>query len=303
MIISVSRRTDIAAYYSKWFMNRIKDGYCLVPNPMNPNQISKVSLELKDVDNFVFWTKWPVPLIQHFKELDQRGYKYYFQYTLNKYPKELEPRIPSCEKRLEAFQELATLTSPAHVVWRYDPIIISNRTPVSYHIDNFQSLSESLKGYTERVMFSFQIYSYQKVEKRLLPLEQDGWKFDREFANEQEQIHRLLTKLKKSANDADIEMFSCAMPQDLSNLGIRQGSCIDGDLIESLFQISVDKKKDAGQRKVCGCVNSRDIGVYHTCLAGCPYCYATHDQELAEKRRKEHDPDSPALWLSPGKGK
>jgi hypothetical protein len=158
MIISASRRTDIPAFYSKWFMNRIREGYCLVPNPLNTKQISVVTLSPVEVDAIVFWSKNPEPLIPYLSELDDYGFRYYFQFTLNDYPSALEPNIPSLESRLETFRKLSKLLGPKRVIWRYDPIIISNYTPPSYHIERFRNIANELRGFTKRVMVSFVDY-------------------------------------------------------------------------------------------------------------------------------------------------
>ena len=122
MIISASRRTDIPAFYSEWFMNRIRAGYCTMVNPYNRNQVSYVSLQPEDVDVIVFWTKNPLPLIHHLKELDDRGFRYYFQYTLTGYPVSIEPNVPGIDKEIDTFKKLSGLIGPAKVIWRYDPI-------------------------------------------------------------------------------------------------------------------------------------------------------------------------------------
>ena len=133
MIVSVSRRTDIPAFYSDWFIGRVRDGFCLVPNPFNKKQIARISLRPEDVDCFVFWSKNPRPLTRRLDELDRRGFRYYFLVTLNDYPPELEPALPDLGDRLAAFRDLADTLGPDRVVWRYDPIILSNRTDGAYH--------------------------------------------------------------------------------------------------------------------------------------------------------------------------
>ena len=137
MIISASRRTDIPALYSKWFMNRIRAGYCRVPNPRNTKQVSRVSLRPSDVEAIVFWSKNPAPLLPHLRELDSSGFRYYFQFSLNDYPWALEPNLPSLSDRTDTFKDLGRILGPSRVVWRYDPIIISNLTPFEYHREMF----------------------------------------------------------------------------------------------------------------------------------------------------------------------
>ena len=123
MIISASRRTDIPAFYSEWFMNRIREEYFYKVNPFNKNQVKGISLAPEDVDAIVFWSKHPKPIIPHLKKLNEKGYNYYFQYTMNNYPEILEPNLPELSKRIDVFKKLSSQTSPKQVVWRYDPII------------------------------------------------------------------------------------------------------------------------------------------------------------------------------------
>src|SRR6056297_3462321 len=132
MIISASRRTDIPAFYSDWFMNRIREGYYFKVNPFNKNQKKGISLDSKEVDMIVFWSKYPEPMIEYIDELSSKGYNFYFQYTLNNYPEILEPRLPDLEKRIEVFKKLSEKIGKKRVIWRYDPIIISNKTPMEF---------------------------------------------------------------------------------------------------------------------------------------------------------------------------
>ncbi len=180
MIISASRRTDIPAFYSEWFMNRIRAGYCLAPNPHNTKQISRVSLHPSDVEAIIFWLKNLVPLLPHLGELDKLGFHYYFQFSLNDYPGALEPNIPSLDDRIATFKELSRLVGSLSVVWRYDPIIISDITPFEFHRERFTWIAEELKSATHRVMVSV-VDFYQKTERRLSQLEdEEGFSFDRD---------------------------------------------------------------------------------------------------------------------------
>jgi hypothetical protein len=155
MIISASRRTDIPAFYSDWFMNRVREGYFYRVNPFNSNQISGFSLKPEDVDAICFWTKNPRPLKQHLDELDERGLNYYFQFTLNPYDQTFEPHVPSLEERIATFQELAGHIGPQRVVWRYDPVILSSDTPVPWHQEQVEQIAAQLKSATRRMVFSF----------------------------------------------------------------------------------------------------------------------------------------------------
>ena len=166
MIISASRRTDLPAWYGEWLIRRIRDGWCETRNPFNPAQISRISLDPADVDCFVFWTRYPVTLKPHLAELEERGYPFYFLYTLLDYPKKLEPGLPFLEKRLELFRHVSARLGPARVIWRYDPVLITSALNAEYHIETFSRLASLLKGYTDRVIVS--LYDpYPAAGKRL----------------------------------------------------------------------------------------------------------------------------------------
>jgi len=300
MIISASRRTDIPALYSKWFVNRIRAGWCLVPNPMNANQVSRVSLRPEDVDVIVFWSKNPAPLMPYLEELDEKGFRYYFQFTVNNYPRTLEPNIPSLDKRLSTFRELSHQVTPLRVIWRYDPIIISNLTAVESHIENFSRISGELKGVTRRVMVSI-VDFYKKTDKRLLQLEkEEGFSFIR-GEKLLKEVTCLMKELSIIASKNEIEIFTCAEDTDYSQLGITPGRCIDTELMLKCWSLRLKYKKDPSQRPVCLCTTSKDIGINNTCKHACAYCYATTSSITAERRFTEHNSDSPILWGNPGK--
>ena len=293
-IISASRRTDIPAFYSEWLINRIREGWCLVPNPLNYNQLLFVSLKPENVAALVFWSKNPDPMIKYLTEIDNRGFRYYFQFTLNDYPGILEPRIPNINERIQTFQILSEKIGSERVIWRYDPIIISNYTPPEYHIEKFYKISSALERYTNRVMVSFVDY-YQKTNHSLSRLEDPGIQFDKEVVDTQVAFE-LLKELHEIASARGIEIFTCAEDRDFSDTGVTPGGCIDGELLNKLWSLKGNYQKDKTQRKSCLCVSSRDIGINDTCPHGCPYCYSTRNIDLARNRYAEHHPNSPVIW-------
>lgn len=297
MIISASRRTDIPAFYSQWFINRIRAGFCVVPNPFNTKQLSHVSLKPDDVDVIVFWSKNPSPLISHLDELDALGFRYYFQFTFNDYPYALEPGVPSAYERVETFLKLSKRLGSMRVIWRYDPIIISNMTSVDFHRETFARIANDLSGATHRVMVSICDF-YAKTDRRLATLQQEGYSFDKEAAYSKDMTN-LLRDIAIIATKHNIEVHTCAEDLNFSDLGIQPGMCIDADLVRKIWGISVCAMKDPTQRGHCRCVVSKDIGMNDTCMHGCRYCYATRNNALAERRHSEHDPNSPAIWGHP----
>ncbi|RKL61957.1 DUF1848 domain-containing protein [Thermoanaerobacteraceae bacterium SP2] len=277
MIISASRRTDIPAFYAQWFMERIREGFFYRVNPFNPKQVKRISLLPEDVEAVVFWTKNPEPMMKYLKELDDRGYRYYFQYTLNDYPRIFEPHMKPAEERFDTFIHLSQKIGTSRVIWRYDPIIISNFTPVDYHVERFGKIAGMLSGSTERVVISF-VDFYGKVSRRWKKLIDSGTLkvTDITEAKLRSDMDFFVSKLKKIADDAGLEIFSCAEKVDLSHLGVNHGSCIDANLINRVFNLSIQAKKDKNQRKECLCAESVDIGMYNTCPFLCSYCYANY---------------------------
>lgn len=262
-------------------------------------QMSRVSLNSQDVDAVVFWSKNPAPMLPYLDELDKIGPRYYFQFSLNDYPRELEPNIPSLDDRLRTFLNLSRRIGPLRVVWRYDPIIISNVTPFEYHRQRFSQIAEKLRGATHRVMVSV-IDFYRKTDRRLSQMEmEEGFSFNRNALSSADMTD-LLRDLAVIAKRSNIEIFTCAEERDFSEVGIPPGRCVDDRLLCQIWSLNLQYKKDPSQREYCLCTVSKDIGVNNTCIHGCPYCYSTRDCALAERRYSEHNPNSPMLWGDSG---
>jgi len=212
-------------------------------------------------------------------ELADRGFTYYFLFTLNDYPSPLEPNVPPIEQRLETFHRLAESLGPKRVVWRYDPILITPKTPYDFHIETFERLARSLQGSTHRVMVSV-VDAYRKTSRRMATLGNQGFAFEPDAA-QNPKMRILMSHIGRISKTCGMEAFTCAEAVDFTQEGVPPGSCIDAALLSSLGR-TVPSVKDPGQRSACLCVTSRDIGVGDTCLHGCPYCYATRDNDLAQ---------------------
>ena len=300
MIISASRRTDIPAFYSEWFMNRIRAGYCTVPNPFNRMQVTHISLAPEDVDVIVFWTRNPAPLLPHLKELDERGFRYYFQHTLMGNPRVLDPHTPRLESAIATFRSLADAIGPERVIWRYDPIVFSTVTTPEFHRATYRRIAEALRGYTFRSVISI-VDLYRKTARHLHSLESEGVYLT---PCSGEPLAQVMSSIADCAHENGMQIVSCAEEIDLGTYGIEPGKCVDDEYIKRVFGIQVSDKKDPSQREACGCVVSKDIGMYDTCLFGCRYCYATSSLEQAQANYSKHDPNSPSLlgWYE-AKGK
>ena len=291
MIISASRRTDIPAFYSEWFMNRVREGFAEVANPFNPHQVKRVSLGADEVAAIVFWTRNPLPLMAHLAELDGLGHRYYFHYTITGYPRVLEPAVPDLEEAVHSFSELSGRIGPERVLWRYDPILLCSLLDLGGHRRNFARIASALRGKTARVTISFADF-YQKTKRNLGRLAGVSF-FD--LTKDQVELRKLIADLACIAEDNGMELRTCATDIDFADLGVVGGKCIDEARLRSLFSIEYSSRKHRGQRGACDCVQSVDIGSYNSCMHGCAYCYATNDPARAARNRALHDPNSPRL--------
>lgn len=281
MFVSVSRRTDIPAFYAPWFMGRVRDGFCLVPNPYDARRFSRVSLSPRDAELIMFWSKNPAPLLTHLDELDARGYTYAFTFTLTPYGPGLEPGLPDVGARVETFERLSQRLGPLRVDWRYDPILLDGQFTVSYHAERFSRLCERLSPLTTRCIFSFaDPYPHLRGRVRSAP---EG------------EMRALAAALARIAATHGLTLETCCERIDLSDLGISHGACLDAGRAARILGRPVSATRDTGQRSGCGCVRSVDIGAYDTCPGGCAYCYATHAAARARARYAAHDPAAPAL--------
>lgn len=285
MILSVSRRTDIPACYSKWFMNRLREGYVLTRNPMNHSQISRIQLSPEVIDCIVFWTKDPEPMLEQLPLLDRMGYSYYFQFTFTPYGRDLEPKLRDKEDILKTFIKLSNTIGRKRVLWRYDPVILNDYYTLDYHTDKIHELFHGLSDYTEICTISF-VDLYHKLN----PLNQS---FLREIT--EEEVIGLASAFADAGKLYGISVRACCERADLSQYGISPASCIDRKTIERVCGYAIDGLKDTNQRSGCGCIQSIDIGIYNTCRNGCIYCYANTSRASAKKNFESHDPKSELL--------
>ena len=287
MIISASRRTDIPSYYSEWFFNRIKEKYVYVRNPINIRQVSKINLSAEFVDCIVFWSKNPEPMIDKLGLL--KNYKYYFQFTLTSYGHDIEKNIPlKREKIFDTFKRLSDEIGSKKVIWRYDPIIITDKYTLDYHKKYFEKIAKTLNGYTERCIISF-MDIYSKVKRNMKEI-----KFY-DINKDNESIIGLSKHISEVGKNYDIKIETCAEEIELKDFGIEHAKCIDDKLISEIIGYDINAKKDKNQRLPCGCIESFDIGAYNTCLSKCLYCYANYSYSKIEKMTRNYDKNSSIL--------
>jgi DNA repair photolyase len=251
---------------------------------MNIHQISKINLAPDVVDCIIFWSKNPKPMLDKFQFI--KDYVYYFQFTLNPYDKDIEARLPSKVELLETFKKLSDIIGPQKVIWRYDPILLSEKYTISYHIDKFYEFAGKLKGYTEKVTFSF-IDFYKKVTENIKSVRIDVITF--------EEKNIIADNFSRIAKENNLLIDTCAEDIDLSKYNIAHARCIDDRLIAKIIGYNFIAEKDKNQRLECGCVGSIDIGEYNSCSNGCVYCYANYNNNIVINNFNKHNPSSPLL--------
>lgn len=275
LIISASRATDIPAFYADWFFRRLDKGYVRWRNPFS-GQDSYVSFS--NTRFIVLWSKNPAPLLPHLSTLKERRIGCYVQFTLNDYEAErLEPNVPPLMQRIDTFRRLVDVLGFGAVIWRFDPLILTDKINIDTLLEKIAHIAHALAGYTEKLVFSFaDIESYKKVSRNL---RQSGINY-REW--DEDSMREFAVRLSTTNRDNwKLTLATCAEAIDLSEYGIEHNRCIDPKLISRLApddailqNFLYNAKTDNGQRKACGCILSKDIGAYNTCTHGCLYCYA-----------------------------
>jgi len=298
-IISASRRTDIPKFHASWFMERVREGRAAYRNPFS-GQVHEVSLRPEDVRAIVFWSKDYRPLERHLDELDRRGFRCCFQFTITGLPKIFEERVPDVDTSIETARRLAVRTSPAHVQWRFDPIVLSGATGPEETVRRFERLARMLEGATTRCTISFMEF-YAKVKRNLVPLETAH---DLQFRDPGiEEKRELAARLAAIAVGHGIALVSCcndALIGKGDGWEVGKARCVDASLLAALFPDRAAPPEAGPTREDCGCALSRDIGAYDTCPHGCFYCYANANQDLARRRHAAQDPGALALGEARG---
>lgn len=295
MIVSASCRTDIPAFYSEWFFQRLRAGFCIVRNPYSGKSY-RVDLRPSHVDGIVFWTRNFGPMLRRLDELRSFSRPFLVQYTATGYPRQIEAAVIEPLRAIGHIRELAERVHPSCPVWRYDPILFTTLTPAEYHIENFRDLAGRLKGATNEVVVSFaQIYA--KTRRNLdAAASRNCFEW---YDPPAERKIELLGELARIARDAGMQLTVCTQPELVcpGALGCeeaREARCVDARRLEQIggFRISVPAK---ATRPGCACHEARDIGDYDTCPHGCAYCYAVRHRRIALDNYKRHDPAAESL--------
>lgn len=286
MVISASYKTDIPAFYGRWFLNRLDAGYCWVKNPVSGRPFF-VSLERRDVDGIVFWTKNPWPFMDSAKDVRRRGYPFYFQYTITGYRDTIERAVLPPERSFEAVRRINAEHSKGSVVWRYDPIIVCDAMPLEWHVSNFEYLAAHLSGQVDEVATKFLVLHAKTRRNLAHSIGQTLYDPSPEVKAEH------LQRMHESAKRYGMKLTLCSQPGIPADL--RRAVCIDARRLNSLGA-SIEAPKTLGNRPGCLCIEARDIGDYDTCPQGCVYCYATQHQQFAIRRHRLHDPAAASLF-------
>ena len=282
MILNTGSRTDIPAYYSDWFYNRIQAGYVLVRNPYYPTQITKYLLNPEVIDIIVFCTKNPLPMIDRLSLL--ADFDTFWFVTITAYGQDIEPYVPPKEQVINSFCSLSSLVGRKRMSWRYDPVFITDQYSIEYHIEQFGRMAEALSGYTDQCVVSF-IDLYEKTKRNFRGIRSVT-------AGEQE---RLIAGFSQIAKANGMQIHLCCENAGLVRENVDADGCMSKAVLEEALgcRLNVPKKRLA--RSECSCLLGADIGAYNTCGHGCLYCYANYDRETVVKNRKLHDAASPLL--------
>ncbi|MDO4466275.1 MAG: DUF1848 domain-containing protein [Bacillota bacterium] len=283
MLLQTGQRTDIPAFYSQWFMNRIRQGYVLVRNPYYPKTVLKYKIDPEHVEILGFCTKNPHPMLPYLDELSL--YHQFWFVTITSYGKDIEPNVPNKKQILEDFKILSKKLGKQCIVWRFDPIFISERYSISYQLHAFETIAKELCGYTQTVVISF-IDLYDKV-KRNFPEVREVNKEDRLFLGKE---------MIRIAHKYGMEVKTCAEGRELEVFGANCDGCTTKETLEKALHLTLDVPvSKTNGRKECSCLIAGDIGEYNTCMHFCRYCYANYSRERVLENYKKHDPDSPLL--------
>lgn len=280
MILNVSGRTDIVAFYSEWFMNRYHEGFIDVRNPFNPSLVSRIFFD--DVDLILFCTKNPIPILNHLKEIKK---PILFHVTLTPYKQDIEPNIPSKKVIIKAIKKLSEIVGIDNLYIRYDPIFISDQYTLEYHIKAFDKLCSLLNGYVKKIIISF-LDDYKNVRQNKSILNYRSF-----TENDYKEIG---INFSNSAKKYDMTVQTCFEDKNLVEYGFIKGECLSHELAFKLTGKTYSSWK-ARKGNKCNCVQMVDIGVYNSCNHLCKYCYANFDEKKVKCIIKNHDPNSSLL--------
>lgn len=281
MIINTGSRTDIPAFFHKWFLNRVDEGFVCSKNPYN-DDIYRYPINPKTTDCMCFTSKNPKPLVKNIDKLDE--YNQFWFITINAYDKDIEVNVPSYKRVIKTFKSLSDYLGSNCVEWRYDPIFITEKYDLDFHIDRFEEIASQLSTYTDYCTISF-IDLYKKVLMNFPDA--------KEVTIEEQLI--IGENFSRIARENDIQIKTCLEGTLLDQFGCDSSGCMTQQVIERAIGNNLKLPKGKYQNRECNCIFGRDIGAYNTCMHGCKYCYANANMKLVKKNQKLHNPDSPLI--------
>ncbi len=282
MIINTGSRTDIPAYFSKWFLNRIEEGYVYTRNPYNPAMISEYKLDPDVVDVLSFCTKNPAPMLPHLDKL--QAFRQFWHVTITPYGKDIEPHVPDKERVMDSFIALSEKVGIDRVSWRYDPIFLSDKYDIRFHIDAYRYMADRLQNYANQCVVSF-IDLYEKT-KRNFPQVQAVSAHDQEV---------IIEAFSQTAKETGIQIHLCCENEALTRDHVDAAGCFSKEILEHAIGSRLNVPSTGRARESCSCLLGGDIGAYNTCGHGCLYCYANYDNDIVRENMRQHDPESPLL--------
>ncbi|MBR4471909.1 MAG: DUF1848 domain-containing protein [Erysipelotrichaceae bacterium] len=282
MILNTGSRTDIPAFYSEWFMNRIREGFVLVRNPYYPKQTTRYELDPSVVDVLVFCTKDPFNMLRYIDEL--KKFRMYWNVTITPYGKDIEPNLRQKKDIMDSFIELSKKIKSDHIAWRYDPIFLNEKYNKEYHLMIFEKMCAYLKGYTDTVIISF-IDLYEKTKKNFPSVKEVSYEDQCDLCqNFTDIVSRYGMRIK-----------TCLENEGLKNYGADVSGCLTKETLEKATGLDLNVKDLSYARQGCKCLLGNDIGAYNTCMHLCKYCYANYDEKIVRDNFRKHDPKSPLL--------
>lgn len=282
MILNTGSRTDIPAFYSDWFYNRIKEGYVLSRNPYYPTQITKYLLNPEVIDAIVFCTKNPFPMLDRISLLS--AFDMFWFVTITPYGRDIEPCVPPKKLVIQHFQKLSEIIGKKRISWRYDPIFITEKYSVDYHIEQYRQMAKSLSEFTDQCVISF-IDLYEKTKRNFRGIRS---------VTDKEQ-GKLIDAFSEIARENKLQIHLCCENKKLVRENVDADGCLSKKVLEKALRHKLNVPKMKTARGECSCLLGADIGAYNTCGHGCLYCYANYDGETVAKNRKRHRTFSPLL--------
>lgn len=282
MILNTGSRTDIPAYYSDWFYHRIAAGEVLVRNPYYPEQITRYLLRPEVIDIMVFCTKNPAPMLERISML--AAFDTFWFVTITPYDKEIEPYVPPKDNVICSFKELSAAVGSARMSWRYDPVFITEKYSMHYHIERFAQMAEALSGYTKQCVVSF-IDLYEKTKRNFPGI--------RSVTGEEQE--KLIDAFSRIAKANGLQIHLCCENAGLIRENVDADGCMSKAVLEKALGCKLNVPKRKAARSECNCLLGADIGAYNTCGHGCLYCYANYDKKTVAINQKRHNPLSPLL--------